>query len=307
MKGLILIPKDVSLSYICSERYLILFEEIRKKFNFEIRICSNYNIDTITEDVVLVFRSPEKNNLKRFSNLYKLPKNKKLIGYWSDIHNNKKNKQYMRTLNRMMDRCDKILCPYDHVFRSNFKDSIYKYINFPQFAIHERYSNLRFNEAPIMKCLLSGHLSRRAYPIRDKILFLRHKYVDILRHPGFKYTGTSNEVYKLRDDYSNELNKYFCCITTPSRFNFSVAKYMEIPASGSLLLAKYTPDLDLFGFEDGINYIRIDENNFSDKLDHIISEPDKYENIRKNGREFILNNYTEKNNLNIFERMLGEL
>ena len=76
-----------------------------------------------------------------------------------------------------------------------------------------------------------------------------------------------------------------------SVFGYVVGKYIEIPASGSLLVANYTPDLDVLGFRDGVNYVKVNEENVEKKLRMIISNPEDFEDIRKNGREFVLDKF----------------
>lgn len=108
-------------------------------------------------------------------------------------------------------------------------------------------------------------------------------------------------------DYIKELNKYYCGIATSSVFECCVAKYFEIPASGSLLLANHSFDLYSLGFINNENFIEIDKFNYGDKINHIFNNPYDYDKIKKAGRAFILKNHTEKNRFEQFKQILKDL
>lgn len=87
---------------------------------------------------------------------------------------------------------------------------------------------------------------------------------------------------------------------------YAVAKYMELPAAGCLLLATYTPDLDLLGFQDGVNYIRVDEQTFDGKLAEILAGPEAFEPIRRAGFELVRARHADVHRAQTLERLIRE-
>ena len=101
-------------------------------------------------DVVVIFKSPQSEKPRMMYDLAKLSKKIKLIGYYSDIHSGlvrykdgrlrrkdlARQKEYFRCMNRLLKRCDKILCSYDFAFRKQWPQYIDKYEFFPGFAFH---------------------------------------------------------------------------------------------------------------------------------------------------------------------------
>ena len=288
MTGLILIPKKYNNSFITAGRYYSIFNKIKDRLGFNIRVTNSLNIKDIKEDVVLIFKSPQKDSINMFSNLVDLPANKKLIGFYTDLHSRGdlsisghggEDRKFDKAIYNMMDRCDLILCPYDFAFRKKFSVFLNKYVNFPQFINNNHFSNIPFNNNPKMTCLLTGCGAKCAYPLRHQIILSRNPNIVRLEHPG--YLTKTKKVKKMKNikiglQYAEELNKYFCGIATSSILDYVVAKYMEIPASGSLLLADYTPDLDLFGFEDGKHYVKIDKHNYAEKILYVLNNPNEY-------------------------------
>jgi hypothetical protein len=298
-------------------RYYSLFNLLQDRLNFNIVITDNYNVDVITEDVVIIFKSPEDLQLGLMSNLAGLRKSKKLIGYYADIHTSKEligqshteNKEYFNSMNRMLSRCDKILCPYNYEFRRRWPKYIYKYEFLPHFVDYEKYSNLKFNKDPIRKCLISGACNQ-SYKIRKNILENTNnkEIIHFLEHARYRETDEEavKQGFKIDVEYIKELNTYASGLATSANIiRCVVAKYFEIPASGSLLLGEELPDLTELGFRGGVNYISITENNFTDKTKHIIDDYDKYENIRLEGRGLVLQRHTNLNRFEHIERLIN--
>jgi hypothetical protein len=87
---------------------------------------------------------------------------------------------------------------------------------------------------------------------------------------------------------------FSCC--SCKELPYIVAKFFEIPACGSCLIAydKYVKEpLKELGFIDSENYISISDDNLEDKLKWIFdsNNNDEIERIRKNGFDFVRNNH----------------
>jgi len=302
MKGLILIPK-IFYNTPTLDRYWHLFFLIQKELGFDIVFADDYDIDKIDVDLVVIFKSPQKKISYVMQNLVNLPKDIKLIAYYTDITGGE---LYTKNMEKLLVRADKILCSYDYAFKKRWDRYAYKYEFFPHFfATFEYYNSMKFNTLPMLKCLLSGAINK-AYPLRMYVDSNINDNLIKLNHPGYEKLATSDK-FKLDFDYGNELNKYFCCLATSSIYDYVVAKYFEIPASGSLLLANYTPDLDILGFVDGKNYLAVTKENFFEKLSDVLKNPDKYDQIRHDGRKFVLENFSELNRFDQFKRIVTEL
>lgn len=303
MKGLILIPDLYKNKPIVLGRYMYLFNLIKEKMGFDIIFTNDYDIHKIQADVVMVFKSPQKSTPDSMRSLVELPKDIKLITYYSDIHGD--GQAYKKRVRLMMRRADKILCPYDYSFRNHWQEFLNKYEFFPQFfAPFSYYDSLKYNESPKMACLLSGDITK-SYPLRQFILRNIEEYkkfIDYIPHPY-----SNEKPIFIGVDYVSKLNEYFCCVATASKYNYSVAKYFEIPAAGSLLLAESTPDLKRLGLIEGEHYVAITKGSFFEKVTHILKYPYRYEFIRQSGRKFVLENFSEFNRYNHFVKILKKL
>jgi len=313
MKGLILIPEALKERAIPLNRYLNLFSLIMDRLDFDYLFTDDLDPNGIDADVVVIFKSPQKQNVGWMRSLRDLPKDKKLIGYYTDIHGRGAYKGFEEPMSKLLERADKILCPYDYAFKKIWPEYSDKCEFFPHFYTpYEKCSGLKVNTKPVMKCLLSGMfvIEDQYYPLREYIYRNRDARIDVLRHP--LYTASTGSIldskeYKIDADYILELHKYFCCIATSSKLDYVVAKYFEIPFSGSLLLANYTPDLDRLGFVDGKHYVAITKKNFFKVLGDVLDNPERYEQIRHEGRDFVLNNFSILDRFKQFEDILKKI
>jgi hypothetical protein len=160
------------------------------------------------------------------------------------------------------------------------------------FSPHERYINFKLNEKPIMKCLLSGSLNKEVYTFRQFIVNKKHSTIDY-RPP--QYQG---------DSYSNLLHSYYCGIATASIFKYVLAKYFEIPATGSLLFAEETEDFKLSGMLAHKHYIPITKENVLSVVDECLKNPNNYMDVREEGLRFVHENHSVMNRVDQFEKIL---
>ena len=191
-------------------------------------------------------------------------------------------------------------CAY--VFPKFFKTiSPSKVISCPH-SINNKFM-IAYNENPINRALLSGCAKLINYPFRHYVHSLSlikkdgiEAYpIDVLEHLTYKKPAHQYYGY----NYIKYLNKYIACITSSatSRLPYVVAKFFEIPASGSLLLADDTyvkNALNGFGFVDGENYISANANNIKEKILFVTNPANRelVDKIRRNGYEFVWNNHT---------------
>lgn len=110
-------------------------------------------------------------------------------------------------------------------------------------------------------------------------------YVDHTGMKGNKYTN---------DDYPTYLSRYRSAIAATTWF--PTQKYWEIPAAGCLTFMEMTQrnNGSYLGFKDGETAIFINEQNYKDKFEEFLNDPDnlKWEEIANAGREYVINNLT---------------
>ena len=146
------------------------------------------------------------------------------------------------------------------------------------------------------------------YPFRHDVAISQDPNIHVLLHPCYRTDCYErDDKYKVGPAYYKELSKFFCALTTPSVLGYVVAKYMEIPACGCLLLAEHTKDMDALGFQDGVNYIRVDKESFRVDLFDILENAGEYKEVIKNGYDLIMNNYTIDHAVERFRRAMETL
>ena len=316
MKGLILLPEQYNV-YMSMGRYMSLFNTLRDKLGFDVIHSDNPSIDNINADIVIIFKSPDNDTPWLMSDIARLPKDKKLIGYFADVHTSgdltgivtQLDKEYIIAMDKMLSRCDIILCPYDNAFRNKWPEFVDKYVFFPHFVEYDLYRYLPTSNYRTFKCLLTGSLDIAAYPLRNHIVALNHPLVDFIRHPGYLLGDKLAKAmgFAIGEDYASLLNQYVCSIATSGKMNYVVAKYFEILAAGTILLANYTLDLDTLGFEEEKHYVRIDRGNFVNKLKGVLLDYDKYKMLVEENREFIFDNHTEHNRFKVINEIINGL
>jgi hypothetical protein len=108
-------------------------------------------------------------------------------------------------------------------------------------------------------------------------------------------------------NYARLLNKYVCCVTCGSIFNYLLAKHIEIPAANSLLLTTENDDLRDAGFVAGKHYLKVDFDNVIGVIEIILKAPDKYAKVRATGADYVRNNHSVLNRFFEFTGWLEDL
>ena len=298
MKGVIILPKYLKrlwhhdLNKVLSAN-APFFYAMRDTFGFELRYADEVDVVSDT-DIVFMFGVPYHNRPKMIPGLLGLHKNIKLVMWPGDLQCYG-NKMCMENTIKVYDRCDLIVSPAYEYFAKLYPQFLPKYKLMPKFfSPHERYAGLPFNRKPRMRCLLSGAINPKVYPLRE---FVRRNSQLVDYHPA-KYTGSS---------YAKLLHSYFCCFASSSIFNYVVAKHYEIPATGSLLLANETNDLKRIGFVANQHYVPVTKNNVVKQISKCLNKPEEYNHIRKEGMKFVRQNHSVNNRMEEFKEIFTEL
>lgn len=212
--------------------------------------------------------------------------------YMSDPHKNKWKYEYS-----LKHRFKKILSPYYAPLIKNIpsidKERI---LHFP-WAIPDEYcfkGEIHARENMQLCCFGGKH--GEAYETRNWC-----RSFDFV-HAAYN-SGCENKA--MTDmDYFHWLSSFNALIASGSsldKYKLTTPKYFEIAASGALLFAQYTDDLEKLGFIDNENCIIFDEGNFELKAKKYLkdAELEKYLKVRQKGLELIKSRHLTKHRIDI--------
>ncbi|MFY9608401.1 MAG: glycosyltransferase [Blastocatellia bacterium] len=150
-----------------------------------------------------------------------------------------------------------------------------------------------FNEHPENAILLSGAV-HYYYPLRLRVNALhdRGSYPIVLHpHPGHRCDFDHETNTSIGRGYANLINRYRTAFTDSSIYKYSVAKYFEIPATGSLLLADraISEPLTRIGFVEGVHYIGVSDEDLEEKIEYVLDEGNhpELDQVRRNGQNLV--------------------
>jgi spore maturation protein CgeB len=83
--------------------------------------------------------------------------------------------------------------------------------------------------------------------------------------------------------FSRAINSCRIFITTGGILHTAHAKYVEILASKSLLMADEPIGAERLGLKDGYNYVKISADDVMDKIDYYLGRPDEAQAIAERG------------------------
>lgn len=143
--------------------------------------------------------------------------------------------------------------------------------------------------------LLMGALHERVYPLRTRIAremagikgFVHHG------HPGYRDYAPSEENVKLVGEaYAREINRAKIFFTDDSVFGYPIAKYFEVPACNTLLLASGSQELRDLGFIDGETFVEINEHSYKQKAFYFLEHEKERLQIARRGYELVKERHT---------------
>lgn len=289
MKGVIVVPTFYLKRHqggIKSQRSKFLLQRLSQKYEMPLIYTDTPSLEGL--DVALIYAVPYHNRPKIPQGL--LETKVKLIGYFEDLQC-WGNKECKRNKKRMFDKYDVLMGACWKSFRSFYPEHVHKYVHFPNFFFpHLVYTRMELNPRRKMRCLMAATVNR-FYPFRMYIRQDRDKLIDVTKVP-FK-------------DYPQLLNNYFCAIAVPGRLRNVVAKYLEIPAAGTLMLAERVEELDVMGLRPYTHYVPITKENIFAQVKKCLTNPEKFIKIRDNGTKFVRGNHSIHNRVAQFGDILG--
>ncbi|MEN6325071.1 MAG: glycosyltransferase [Syntrophomonas sp.] len=180
-----------------------------------------------------------------------------------------------------------------HVF-SHYRDKFYLW--FHDYAAKMRWlpqhANLEvFKDYGLPKdidYLLMGAVGERVYPLRYKIVETMKNRPNFVyhEHPGFKYFAQDDDAY-VGVKYAREINRAKLFLTCDSIYQYPIAKYFEVPACKTLLLAPFSKELADLGFIPGVNFVSIDEYDFLEKAEYYLNHETERSEIAEQGYQMV--------------------
>ncbi len=89
------------------------------------------------------------------------------------------------------------------------------------------------------------------------------------------------------EKYARELNRAKIFFTCDSKYQYPVPKYFEASACKTLLMASESKELKDLGFEPGINFVAIEEQNFEEKAKYYLHHEEERLKIARQGYEMV--------------------
>jgi len=108
-------------------------------------------------------------------------------------------------------------------------------------------------------------------------------------HPGWGKAAAKHPL--VGAGYSRAINSCRMFVTTSGGMRNPNAKYIEILASRSLLLADEPVGAERLGLEDGRNYVRIGEDDVEEKINYLLTHPAEAEAIATRGYHLALKHH----------------
>jgi len=140
-----------------------------------------------------------------------------------------------------------------------------------------------------------AYAANRFYPERfemhQKLLEMQDIKYFYADHPGSGMHAENTPL--IGKDFSEKIGACKIFVTSGSlQYRNFNPKYVEAMASKTCLFANEPLDADIVGLIDGVNYVKIDKNNFEDKIRYYLAHEDERKQIAENGYMFVMERYS---------------
>lgn len=234
---------------------------------------------------------------KRTASLSEVLKNLTSFIIYSDPHENKWREDYF-----LCNGIDRVLALYDQPTRYHFKripgDRL---IHFP-WAVPDHWLAIDIHLVRLQRQItLYGAKNHPAYELRNWCR--QFSFVDSKPYSGCEHKQLTSEQFAA---WLRTQDAVVAAGSDDLRYRLTVPKYFEVPAAGALLFAQETDDLSSLGFEDEVNCIVFNRQNFEDRARAWLTDPDRYLPIRVAGRDFIRERHTISIRIKELEQHINE-
>ena len=164
---------------------------------------------------------------------------------------------------------------------------------------HQFFDNATYRDYGLPKTIpvsvFGGYLSPSFYPWRARLVAeIQHVVPTLIyTHPGYR-AGQTDPFAVRGEDYARLLNRCSFSAADTTRLGYLVRKHLEIPASGSVLIAPEAEALKRYGFVDLENCLLGEGPDLYEKITRIAADPPAYERIRQAGMALVHGRYTQK-------------
>jgi hypothetical protein len=152
---------------------------------------------------------------------------------------------------------------------------------------------LAYNPHPENSILLSGVIDTH-YPLREQMKQLQTQGCYAIKHhphPGYHYSFDHLTDTNVGRAYAEIINKHRVGFTDSGVYQYVVAKYFEIPATGALLLADdaVRAPLKELGFIENVHYFAVSSENCEEQVRYVLDESNREEldEIRRCGQQLV--------------------
>ena len=279
----------------------------REEFGERLGDCNPHSIESVWEaDIVDNPNFPwHKYNLVisnfAWAGMREKPKHIRGVYINDDMHWNA-NPEVLKDMREVIGACDMFLTPYGHHGNKipEYKKDHHKFVHFP-YAIPWWFEPGQWDGREA-KVTISGGTHHEIYPLRTKIVEAAQNglcgHLEWLGdHPGWSIADAPDSIS--RDKYARWMNGFQGGIATygfgrfPSgNIPYLVCKYLEVAASTCPFFEEL-PDneLEMLGFKPYEHYIPITEDDWEDKLDEWLSQPDEMRRIFLNSSTLVASNH----------------
>jgi len=127
---------------------------------------------------------------------------------------------------------------------------------------------------------------RRIYPerfrIHRRLLATGYEYL-WSEHPGATRQYENEEHPLVGVGFSNRIGECKLFVNTAGQWFHTNPKYIEIMASGTCMLAQKPEDTELLRLEDGVNYVKLDEEHLEEQVAYYLEHDEEREAIARAG------------------------
>lgn len=156
--------------------------------------------------------------------------------------------------------------------------------------------------------LLMGAVHKDIYPLRTMMLHTMKNMKGFVYHPhpGYRHFQQKDKAF-IGARYAKEINKAKMFLTCDSKYKYPLAKYFEVLASKSLLLAPASKELRELGFIPGVHYVAVNKNNYKAKAIYYLKHEKERKKITEQGYRMVHARHSTKKRAREFLKMVNDI
>jgi hypothetical protein len=168
---------------------------------------------------------------------------------------------------------------------------------------------LALDESAENVIFLSGMINDY-YPLRQRLKALGDEmelHIVEHPHPGYHCNHDHETSGVVGAGYARRINAARAAFTDASKFNYLLAKFLEIPATGSLLLGDVAVEKELsqLGFCQGVHYIPVSDATLESELRYILDQKNhgELDEVRRRGQQLVWSRHMTSNRAKLIDEV----